>query len=135
MRDESWVKLKLRFSLPDALDLMVVCVEAGLGLDQTLLTVSRELETTHPELCMYMAQPRISRSQGNGYLECGPKNELAPDWFGRRVHRPQTVCVERPDGGIKCPEPSLSLRNCRTSRKLEIFRFSWQIWADCCSRR
>ena len=42
---------KLRFSLPDALDLMVVCVEAGLGLDQTLLTVSRELETTHPDLC------------------------------------------------------------------------------------
>ena len=42
---------KLRYSLPDILDLLVVCVEAGLGLDQALLTVSRELETTHPLLC------------------------------------------------------------------------------------
>jgi len=42
---------KLRYSLPDILDLLVVCVEAGLGLDQALMTVSRELQTTHPLLC------------------------------------------------------------------------------------
>jgi tight adherence protein C len=41
---------KLRLSLPDALDMMVVAVEAGLGLDQTLQYVSREIETGHPEL-------------------------------------------------------------------------------------
>jgi tight adherence protein C len=34
--------------LPDALDLMVVCVEAGLGLDQAMRKVSEELRRTHP---------------------------------------------------------------------------------------
>ena len=40
----------LRLSLPDALDLMVVCVEAGLALDQALGVVSRELGITHREI-------------------------------------------------------------------------------------
>ncbi len=41
---------KLRFALPDALDLMVVCMEAGLALDQAIANVSRELATTHKEI-------------------------------------------------------------------------------------
>ena len=36
--------------LPNALDLMVVCVESGLGLDQSILQVSRELQQGHPEI-------------------------------------------------------------------------------------
>lgn len=42
---------KLRLALPDALDLMVVAVEAGLGLDQAIMKVSEELAYAHPELC------------------------------------------------------------------------------------
>jgi tight adherence protein C len=42
---------RLRFSLPDALDMMVVSVEAGLGLDQAMQAVSRELVLAHKDLC------------------------------------------------------------------------------------
>jgi len=42
---------RIRYSLPDALDLMVVCVEAGLGLDQAIQSVARELVETHSDLC------------------------------------------------------------------------------------
>ena len=41
---------RLRMSLPDALDLMVVSVEAGLGLDQAIQYVARELTITHPDV-------------------------------------------------------------------------------------
>jgi tight adherence protein C len=40
----------LRNAFPDALDLMVVCVEAGLGLTQAIQRVSEELGVSHPEL-------------------------------------------------------------------------------------
>lgn len=41
---------KIRRSLPDALDLLVVCVEAGISLDAAILRVSRDLVHAHPEL-------------------------------------------------------------------------------------
>jgi tight adherence protein C len=40
----------LQQAIPDALDLMVVCVEAGLGLDQAIGRVGEEVKRAHPEL-------------------------------------------------------------------------------------
>jgi tight adherence protein C len=41
---------KLRKALPDALDLLVICVEAGLGLDQSLMKVAQDMKISHPAL-------------------------------------------------------------------------------------
>ena len=41
---------QIRRGLPNALDLMVVCVESGLGLDQAVLQVAKELQFAHPEI-------------------------------------------------------------------------------------
>jgi len=41
---------RIRLGLPDALDLTVICVEAGLGLDQALMRVAQDLDHAHPEL-------------------------------------------------------------------------------------
>jgi len=46
---------KIFLSLPDALDLLVVCVESGLGLDAGMRRVSEELVETAPELCNELA--------------------------------------------------------------------------------
>jgi tight adherence protein C len=43
-------KQKIFLGLPDALDLMVVCVEAGLGIDQALRKVSEEMLKSHKEI-------------------------------------------------------------------------------------
>ena len=42
---------RIRLGLPDALDLLVVSVEAGLGLDQAIQRVADELGFAHPDLC------------------------------------------------------------------------------------
>ena len=41
---------RIRNGFPDALDLLVVCSEAGLGLNAAIERVARELEATHPDL-------------------------------------------------------------------------------------
>jgi tight adherence protein C len=41
---------RIRRALPDALDLLVVCVEAGISLDAAILRVAKELEPVYPEL-------------------------------------------------------------------------------------
>ena len=54
----------LRLALPDALDLMVVSIEAGLGLDQAIQHVARELHASHPELSDEMSLVTLEMRHG-----------------------------------------------------------------------
>lgn len=40
----------IRKALPDVLDLMIICIEAGLSLDQSTVRTAKELQPTQPEL-------------------------------------------------------------------------------------
>jgi tight adherence protein C len=59
----------LRLSLPDALDLLVVSIEAGLGLDQAIQHVARELHGSHPQLSDEMSLVTLETRQGKGRSE------------------------------------------------------------------
>ena len=55
---------QIRFALPDAVDLMVVCVDAGLGLDQALLRTGEELGSSHPVLAEELTQINLEQRAG-----------------------------------------------------------------------
>jgi len=55
---------RLRVAFPDALDLLVVCVESGLGLGPAIDRVARELEISHPDLARELALVNAEISAG-----------------------------------------------------------------------
>ena len=61
---------RLRNALPDALDLLVVCAESGLGLNAALLRVGHELRLVHPE---FAAELGVA----NGEIRAGLEREVA----------------------------------------------------------
>jgi tight adherence protein C len=54
----------IRRSLPDAMDLLVICVDAGLGMDQALLRVSSDLAISHPELEQEFGRVHLQQRAG-----------------------------------------------------------------------
>ena len=66
-------KDKIFLQLPDCLDLLVVCVEAGLGLDAGMRRVSEELNDTAPELCKEMQLCNFQLQMGR------PRREVLHD--------------------------------------------------------
>ena len=70
----------LRRALPDGLDLLVICVEAGLGLDQALLRVAQELSVAHPELSdelhLVNLEMRVGKTRLDAMRELGRRTGL-----------------------------------------------------------
>ncbi len=73
---------RIRKALPDALDLMLICAEAGLTLGASLDRVSRELMNAYPEMGDELALTSIEL----GFL---PERRLALDHLARRVNLPE----------------------------------------------
>lgn len=65
------------YGLPDALDLMVVCVEAGLGLDQAMRKVSEEMRKTYvilaEEFALCNLQLQMGRARNEVLSELGSR--------------------------------------------------------------
>jgi tight adherence protein C len=71
-----WVRMaakrrqkRLRRALPNALDLLVVCVESGLGLDQAIMQCAKELEHAHPEICQEFTLVNLELKAGKRRAE------------------------------------------------------------------
>lgn len=66
---------RIRRSIPDAIDLLVICVDAGLGIDQALLRVGQELGISHPQITEELLQ--INREQRAGKPRIQAWNDMA----------------------------------------------------------
>ncbi len=62
-------KLQIQNGLPDALDLLIVCVEAGSGLDQAIIKVTEELQLTYPALSAELRMVNTEIRAGKPRLE------------------------------------------------------------------
>jgi len=56
---------RIRLSLPDGLDLLAICMEAGLGLDQGIVRVGQELQVSHPALSEELLQINFEQRAGS----------------------------------------------------------------------
>ena len=60
---------QIQRGLANSLDLMVVCVESGLGLDQAVMQVAKELEQAHPEISEELAIVNLELKAGKRRAE------------------------------------------------------------------
>jgi tight adherence protein C len=73
-------KLNLRLGLPEALDLIVICVEAGLSMDKATMRTSEELRISQPaiadELNLVYLEQRAGRQRGEAWRHLGERTDV-----------------------------------------------------------
>ncbi|MFL5245746.1 MAG: type II secretion system F family protein [Gemmataceae bacterium] len=79
-RRKKWRQTSFRRSLPDALDVLVICLEGGLSLAAALRKVAGELRTAHPvlalELNIVQREIQLGRSSGEALREFANRSDL-----------------------------------------------------------
>ena len=68
-RMEKRRRKQIRRGIPDAIDLMVICVDAGLGIDQALLKVGEELALVQPALSQELLRVNLEQRAGKPRIE------------------------------------------------------------------
>jgi tight adherence protein C len=70
----------LRKALPDALDVIIICLEGGLGLSASFAKVSSELRSVHPllaaEMVIVQREIQMGRSTGEALRELAQRFDL-----------------------------------------------------------
>ncbi len=70
-------QLNIRLGLPEALDLLVVCVEAGLSLDKAIMRTAEEMRLSQPaiadELGLISLEQRAGRPRADAWSECADR--------------------------------------------------------------
>lgn len=70
---------KIRLTLPDLLDLLIICVEAGLGVDQATARAALELSKTHPviadELDIVVLEQRAGRPRAEAWRHMAERTD------------------------------------------------------------
>jgi tight adherence protein C len=73
-------QLEIRLGLPDFLDLMVVCIEAGLSLDYAVDRAVKELSTSQPEICdefgLVILEQRAGRARVDAWRNLADRVDL-----------------------------------------------------------
>jgi tight adherence protein C len=71
---------KIRRGLPDVLDLLVICIEAGLSLDHATARTAVELKNAQPEVCdelnIVVLEQRAGRPRGDAWKHMAERTEV-----------------------------------------------------------
>jgi tight adherence protein C len=71
---------QVRRGLPDVLDLLVICIEAGLSLDHATARTAVELKTAQPEVCdelnIVVLEQRAGRPRGDAWKHMAERTEV-----------------------------------------------------------
>jgi tight adherence protein C len=61
---------RIKLGLPDVLDLLIICIEAGLSLDQATARTAEELRKAQPELCDELGVVVLEQRAGRARADC-----------------------------------------------------------------